>query len=553
MSISVLHKAIALLLLIGMGYWLKPKFPEPTAIVVLRNFILNAALPATIFLSTIEINTNLDLVLLPAFAVGINLYLLAIGFGIAKLLFKSQEAAQARALILLFPSLAPGLTVYPFIEQFSGRQGLAWAALADMGNKLFVLIGLYILAFVWMQRSQRTSPNGHPSGRRRTDPAPPAKMQWASLGKFLVGEPVNGAIVLGIAFAAFGISASHLPLAIADAIEKLALCATPLILIYVGLSLKLRSLQWGRILTILIARSGASFVASAIALVWMHPRSPEMIMLLIALPQASCSLWPLLHALKINELQPAPAEPAATPATTTAFFDTEFGTALIAMSFPYSIFTLLFIFSSDQFFHTPTHLWTAGGACWVVVCGLTLVQRTPFKLQSPIQIKVNWRQPIVRSRPQQPVQELTPSLSRPVAPRLPPQAAPFSAEDQRFRPPLGNLETMMQTGVQKVLGLELGPNRAPVHLDYARRDRSLVIMVQHLPQSQPPLLRDLDQLNAEIQAHHGQSLTQQGINRIRLYFKVLGQTQPYACYPIPLTSHDDLYAFPDAIAAAPSP
>ena len=156
MTVSVTQKAIALGLLIAIGYVLKGKFPDPGSVKTLRTLILNVALPATIFLSTLSIDTGLNLALLPSFAIAINLVLIIVGFGLTYLFMRDNSPPQVRALALLFPSLAPGLTVYPFIEQFLGRDGLAWAALADVGNKLFVLVGLYTLAFIWYQRSQLT-------------------------------------------------------------------------------------------------------------------------------------------------------------------------------------------------------------------------------------------------------------------------------------------------------------------------------------------------------------------------------------------------------------
>lgn len=338
MNPLILEKVVSLLLLIGIGYLLKPKFSAPNSTAVLRTFILSAALPATIFLSTIEINTSLNLVLLPAFALCVNFYLLILGILFTPLVLDRKNAAQARALILMFPSLAPGLTVYPFIEQFVGRQGLAWAALADMGNKIFVLIGLYILAYLWVARSQQHN----------------SKIQWVELGKFLLTEPVNIAIVLGMVLATLGLNAGTLPSVLVETIQKIALCSTPLILMYVGISLKLKLLEASKILAILLGRAGVGFLLSSCAIVVLQPTSIEATALYVALPQASCSLWALLHTTKINELYPAQAE---------QFFDLGFATAMLAMSMPFSVITLLFIFSADQFFYAPAHLNLAGMFC----------------------------------------------------------------------------------------------------------------------------------------------------------------------------------------------
>lgn len=392
MAVSVTQKAIALGLLIAIGYVLKGKFPDPSSVKTLRTLILNVALPATIFLSTLSIDTDLNLALLPSFAIAINLVLIIVGFGLTYLFMRDNSPPQVRALALLFPSLAPGLTVYPFIEQFLGREGLAWAALADVGNKLFVLVGLYTLAFIWYQRSQSAQVQ---SATRSV----PQSSQWLNVVRFLVTEPVNIAIVAGLGLAFFHVTPDALPPAIFSAVNSVAACATPLILIYIGLSLNLKSLQLGKTLAILLARSGVGFLISAAAIALLRPTEPEALMLFVALPQASCSLWPLLHATTIN-LQ-AMAQPVSTAPTVASvasvklsdsgtssdpFFDVEFATALLALSFPFSISVLMLVFSNGKLFTQPLNLSLAGLAgllgcaiAWLYYC-LPIRIRLPFKM-----------------------------------------------------------------------------------------------------------------------------------------------------------------------------
>ncbi|KGF71956.1 hypothetical protein DO97_13650 [Neosynechococcus sphagnicola sy1] len=372
MTHAVVPKAIALILLIGVGYLLQKKFQDPTAIGAIRNFILNAALPATIFLSTIEIDTTLDLVLLPSFALAVNLFLFVIGSLVSALLIKQSESDRSRALILLFPSLAPGLTVYPFIAQFSGQQGLAWAALADMGNKFFVLVGLYAFAIFWYQQSQAQTQ------QTKID------AQWLSIVRFLISEPVNIAIVLAVILAIFNINSQRLPLALSDAIQKLAVCATPMILFYVGISLNLKSFQFGKLLMILLARSGAGFMLSAVAIALLNPTTPDIRTLFVALPQASCSLWPLLHATNINQL-PLDLSADGDREPPVNFFNIEFATALLAMSFPFSIFILLIVFSSGNYFTTPDHL-SQMGMILLLAFGSLLLMTSLLRSHNLLQI-----------------------------------------------------------------------------------------------------------------------------------------------------------------------
>lgn len=385
MTISVTQKAIALGLLIAIGYLLKSKFPDPSSVKTLRTLILNVALPATIFLSTLSIDTDLNLALLPSFAIAINLVLIIVGFGLTRWFMRDNRPSQVRALALLFPSLAPGLTVYPFIEQFLGRDGLAWAALADVGNKLFVLVGLYTLAFVWYQRSQADQPKiAHRSAQKSS--------QWLDIVRFLATEPVNIAIVAGLGLAFFHVTPEALPPAIFSAINSLAACATPLILIYIGLSLNLKSLQFGKTLAILLARSGVGFLISAVAIALLQPTEPEALMLFVALPQASCSLWPLLHATTINQqaAQQSPTQTSDHSSTASdSFFDVEFATALLALSFPFSISVLMIVFSNGMRFTQPLNLGLAGlvslagcAIAWFYCC-------LPIRIRLPLQMRVS--------------------------------------------------------------------------------------------------------------------------------------------------------------------
>ncbi len=338
-----LQKAISLALLIGVGYLLKSKFPSSSqqmgfAVQGLKAIILSVALPATIFLSIVS--TDLTIWTAPLYTLGINLYLMVMGTLVARLVFYRDQLSLRRSVILMFPSMAPGLTAYPFIDQYLGGDGLAWAALADVGNKVFVLVGLYALAIHWAQQFMDTASSGH--GR------------WKMIGLSLLREPVNTAIVAGLLLASFGVGIDQIPFIALDPLQKLAACTTPLILIFVGLSLKFDVGQIKRIFMILLFRSGVGFLFSAAMItILVSPSSPVVsslpfALLLAVTPQAGCSLWPLMHATRVNaEIQPT--------------FDTNFILALLTISFPFSIGVILMIFASGSFFVHPRHLVAAGG------------------------------------------------------------------------------------------------------------------------------------------------------------------------------------------------
>jgi hypothetical protein len=216
---------------------------------------------------------------------------------------------------------------------------------------------LYALAIYWFQQESYL-PTNKPLA------------QWKSIGQFLLTEPVNAAIVLGLGFASFHIGTADLPVAVVDMVQKFALCATPLILFYVGVSLNLQKLQFGMLLLVLMARAGVGFLISAAAIVILQPTSIEAIALFIALPQASCSLWPLLHATKINQQNPSESP----------FFDIDFATAFLALSFPFSILVLLLVFTGGSFFYAPLHL-TATGLGLIGVFTLILITKQVLKFR----------------------------------------------------------------------------------------------------------------------------------------------------------------------------
>jgi predicted permease len=501
MTHSVIQKAVALLLLIVVGYLLKHKFNTADSVGAIRAFILNAALPATIFLSTIEIDTKLNLVMLPSFALAVNISLMTIGCALAYLLIPRTEKPKRRALILLFPSLAPGLTVYPFVEQFLGSQGLAWAALADMGNKFFVLIGLYILAIIWYQKTAQ-----------RFDSQ--LKPQWRQIGTFLLNEPVNVAIVAGVVFAAFHLSSASIPLALFDTIQKLALCATPLILFYVGISLKLGSLQFGAILMVLLARAGVGFLLSGAAIAMLRPAS-EVAMLLIALPQASCSLWSLLHATRINQQDSRGDH---------LFFDTEFATALLAMSFPFSIFVLLIVFSSGNFFNSSIHLAYVGSAFLSVFSVLLLLNRLSIKLLNPIAAILSPKKP-VKPRPPDPDGSEDKMLSVSSS-----QVVQFLQSHPQQNHKLEDLNQL----ITRYLHSEINNPNVALHIHYLVKGRVLIVLGQHKHGSFIDLEIIFQNLKKDIE-----SLELGFVDQIRLYFRVLEQKEPYTSHSFILNSNSN--------------
>ena len=144
-----IQKTIVFLFFIFIGIVLKVKFKSKEEITGIKKIILNLALPATIFIALLGVKVELHLLLLPLLALGLNFILFFAMPFILPLMGIGKGTSDYRTARLLVPSLAPGLSSFPFILEFLGDEYLAKAAMSDLGNKVFVLFFLYLVAMNW--------------------------------------------------------------------------------------------------------------------------------------------------------------------------------------------------------------------------------------------------------------------------------------------------------------------------------------------------------------------------------------------------------------------
>jgi hypothetical protein len=306
------EKTLALLLLIGVGFLLRNKVPTGEPLKGIKTLILAAALPATIFLALLQIEVAPGLLLLPVLALGFNLLLLGVGW--RWLARWDLPPAQRRTLLLLFGSLAPGLSCFPFIAEYLGESHLALAALADVGNKIFVLILLYLLAMRWHYGARNTH-------------KPDQKARLRALLRALVQEPINLVLVAALVLLAFGGGSDSLPGFLTQAIERLGASMVPLVLIFIGLAVKLRRGDLFVILRMLSLRAAIAFAASALLVVLMPDWPAEWLVLAVAFPQSACSFWPYAHMSAVAHLEEAQAAHT---------FDLDLAVNVLALSLPIS-------------------------------------------------------------------------------------------------------------------------------------------------------------------------------------------------------------------------
>ena len=281
MSIA-LQKTLSLLLLIVIGIFLQKKLQNEDQKKGLKSIILNIALPAMIFVALLKIEINPDLLILPVLALVFNIVMIFLTKYSLPYFGVKADTPAMRTLMLLLPSLAPGLTCFPFIVEYLGDDALAWAALSDIGNKLFVLVLAYLLAMSWYYKNQnlKSKSNGQ-------------KVKELLIA--MVSEPINLVILVAIVLLSFGFNMESMPGFLSESILMMKDMMTPLVLIFIGIAVIFKWDQLRMITSILTFRAGFTFLLSGL-FIWLVPMPSEAaILLAVVFPQSAVSFWPFAH------------------------------------------------------------------------------------------------------------------------------------------------------------------------------------------------------------------------------------------------------------------
>ncbi len=363
-----IQKTIALLLLIFLGIVLKRKIRSKEALSGIKALILSVALPATIFVALLKVNVKTELLILPVVALSINFLMMA-GAKMYTLVSNEKKGAQRRTLLLLIPSFAPGLSCFPFLTEYLGENTLAIGALADVGNKVFGLIILYLIAMTWYY------------GNLKSDQIEKGSSKFKSLIISLLSEPINIVICIAVCMLVFGLNFASLPKFSQEAITKLSVMMTPLVLIFIGLAVKVGKDDVLKILKILFWRSGFAFLLSTL-LIALLPSDLALVTVLaaVALPQSSCSFWPFAHMVAVSKLDKE---------TDTKTFDLDLAINILAFSLPFSTSIILIICSSGNTFANPI-LTLAIGLTFVVLSVIPSLLRLLKKRKLPeVEIQIS--------------------------------------------------------------------------------------------------------------------------------------------------------------------
>lgn len=343
---DALQKTLSLLILILVGCLLKNKLIKEDQRKGLKTIILDLALPAMIFVALLKIKVDPELVLLPLLILGWNfIMLLMTRFGLP-LFGVDAKSPEMRTWMLLIPSLAPGLSCFPFLVEYLGEDSLAWGALADIGNKLYVLVFAYLLAMNWYYKVHQLG----------------AKSSSAKIEELLitmVKEPINIVMVVALILLGFGVSMETMPGFLSESILMLKDLMTPLVLLFIGVSVVMKWDQLQVIASILLLRAGLSLILSAGFIALVPLPGEAAVLLAVVFPLSACSFWPFAHMSAIQLLEKKKESSIQT-------FDLNLGINILAISLPLSTILILGIFSSVSFFTIPNHLFIAGGVMVVL-------------------------------------------------------------------------------------------------------------------------------------------------------------------------------------------
>ncbi|MCP9768857.1 hypothetical protein EGI22_13100 [Lacihabitans sp. LS3-19] len=335
---DALQKSLTLILLIVLGIFLKSKFKNKEMVGGIKEMVLTIALPSTIFIALLKIPLDSTLILVPFITIIFNFFLYFIIPPILGFFTIDKDSSIGRTIKMLLASLAPGLSCFPFVAEFLGEKSLAMAAMADVGNKFFVLIFLYIIALNMFLASNKNENSNIGS-------------KIKSLLISMVKEPINSIMIVAIVLLTLGFRYKTLPTLVTDIFDKTSAMMTPLILIFIGLAVELKQKKKRLIVSLLFFRAGVSVLFSALLILLLGIHDSSLLLLALVLPLSSVSFWPFAHISMFNlkeEQLSVPAEKRT--------FNLEFAILILAFSLPFSSGLILGILSFGSFFINTSHI-----------------------------------------------------------------------------------------------------------------------------------------------------------------------------------------------------
>ena len=357
---SIASEITVFFILILLGFLLKFKFNKPDFKNGLKLYILNIALPATIFISIVSVQINSKYLLFPLIALFFNIAIFALTPLILKI-SNISDVRKRRTLYMLLASFAPGLSCFPIINEFLGYESLAKASITDFGNKIFVLIFLFFVAFKFHNNNIKNNNNKNNK---------PIKTVIKSL--FL--EPINIVIIVAILFLSSSSTINDIPLLLIDLFSKVKDTLAPVVLIFIGLSIVFNKHVVKNILPLLFIRSGLCLLLSSVCMQVTGFTLSEDIKLFLILSLSSVSFWPFLHMTFVDNLEKNIEEEKKT-------FDTRYGLNFLAYSLPFSTIIILSLFSNEKILLDSNNIYLMSISFLSFGVFLTMIFN-PFKFKS---------------------------------------------------------------------------------------------------------------------------------------------------------------------------
>ena len=331
-----MEKSLSFLILICIGIVFRAKVSNKEQVGTIKNLILTVALPAVILSALLKINLTASLIYPPLMVLVCNfLMFLSVRFLLPIFIKDKVNTDNRRTLMLMLPSYAFYLSCFPFLTEFADQNIIATAAIADTGNKLFILIFLYFIAMYWTYGRKLTIPNQNSRNQGSG---------WKKLVDVLL-QPINFTLIVALSASLLGYRLDSLPSYFQDSLLYLRNLLTPCILIFIGLAVKVQGKEFQLILGLLLWRSGMAFTISAIALTLFDFNFATML-LIVAFPQSSCSFLPYAQMSVFYEFDRRRRK----------VFNPDLALSLLAFSLPFSSFTIVSIYSIGGFFTIPLNL-----------------------------------------------------------------------------------------------------------------------------------------------------------------------------------------------------
>ena len=313
--------------LIFLGIFLNYCFKNNYLKKSLKFYILNIALPITIFISLVSLKIQHKYFFYPLVFLLFNFLVLMISNTLLRIL-SIEDLKKKRTLILLLPSFAPGLSCFTIINEFLGYDSLAKASLIDFGNKIFVLIILFFIAIRLHKQNQKIQSNIE-------------KKKLGPVLRNLFYEPINIVIFIALLFLFSNNSINDIPNTLISLFERIKTTLAPAVFLFVGISMIFEKKYFLQIFPILFIRAGISLLLVVLIIRIFNFRLEDEALLYIILSLSSVSFWPFAHMTFIEKLEKKLPLSRKT-------FDLKFGLIFLAYSLPFSIILIMSLFISEE-------------------------------------------------------------------------------------------------------------------------------------------------------------------------------------------------------------